>query len=283
LAEYHARANPFDWSNGFTTSRASAGSEFIFAVAGISTHIPRVHSSPLLFAPEFRATRRGSASGELEPASLADIFPDYHDQDRVAVVANTWEESFLRNAAGITALTALFYDAQRATGKSFYTYPSHYLLLCEDPQGVATRTGRRHLSTEEAGRPWSNVDVWPETQWLRVAPDAISLLRMVFAQHIHRLFWPRDLPVTAFGQLLPGYMRLIIESRLKAVYFYNSSEPNLQIEASPKARELLGLSPKYFPTAVTPPTESWYRVEPKEKFMQLVAGCFEKTPASEPD
>ena len=237
-----------------------------------------MHSSPLLFASEFQATRHDPARPTAEPVALADAFADYHSQDRVVIIANRWEDTFVQNAAGITALTAMFYDAQRATGKPFYTYPSHFLLICEGPDGIKTRTGVRPLAIGAAGRPWGHLDVWPETQWIGVAPDTGSLLKAVFALHAHRLFWPEDLFIAASGAPLPSYMRLILGSRLKAVYLYNTASPNLRIGASARAREMLEITPKLFASDFAPPTESKYRSIDSEAFLTLVDGCFEKSP-----
>ena len=210
--------------------------------------------------------------------SLADVFADYHPQDRVAVVSPVWEEAFVENAVALTALTALFYDAQRKSGRPFFDYPSHYLLLCRHAESIQTRRGLQALSVEEAGRPWGQVDLWPETQWLGVAPDAASLLRAIFALHTHRLFWPEHYPVVAPEQPLPAYMRRILASRLKAVYLYNSTMANWEIGASPGAQELLAPTPGLFAADFPPPVRNAHRVVDSETFLTMVDACFAKEP-----
>ncbi|MBL9215690.1 MAG: hypothetical protein JNG83_09465 [Opitutaceae bacterium] len=242
-----------------------------------------MHSSPVLFAPEFRASRRRPGGDESAPLDLAEVFPDYHAQDRVAIVAPTWEDSFLANAAGVCALTALFYDAQRATRRPFYTYPSHYLLLCHGAEGLPTRQGVRPLSPEKAGYPWGSLDVWPETQWLAVPRDTSALLRTIFAQHIHRLLWPESLPIEFSGPPLPGYMRLIIGSRLKSVHYYDAAEPDLRIEASARAHAILDHAPRLFAGDFAPPRESRYRTVAPADFMARVAAGFGPAPAAAED
>ena len=100
---------------------------------------------------------------------MADAFSGYHPQDRTVIVSLVWEDAFLQNAVAVTALTALFYDAQRALGPPFYTYPSHYLLACKGADGIRTRGGAIPLSVQEAGRPWGHLDLWPDTQWIEAS------------------------------------------------------------------------------------------------------------------
>jgi hypothetical protein len=237
-----------------------------------------MHSSPLLFGSEFPTAVRDGDAPILRSAPLAEAFADYHPQDRIVIVAPDWEETFVQNAAGVAALTALFYDALRATGKPFYSYPSHYLLFCQHADGIHTRRGPQAMTPAAAGKPWGHLDVWPETQWLGSAPDTSSLLRQIFALHTHRLFWPEDLPVVPAGEPLPSYLRLILASRLKAVYLYNTAEPTLRIEASPRACELLDAGPRLFAADFSPPRESRYRVIDGEAFAARVGACFAKAP-----
>ena len=237
-----------------------------------------MHSSPFLFGKEFKATRLASVNGGFGATSVADAFADYHSQDRVAIITPDWEAGFAQNAVAVTALTALFYDAQRSLGRAFYTYPSHYLLVCRDADGIRTSGASKPPSLQAAGRPWSHLDVWPETQWSEVPSDTSSLLRTIFALHAHRVFWPEDLPLSAKGERLPAYIRLILASRLKAVYFYNSAAPNLEITASAGARELLEATPKFFSPGFVPPDRGQYRIVDPKSFLDTVADCFETAP-----
>ena len=230
-----------------------------------------MHSSSLLFASEFQAFQLG-ITGTI---ALADAFSGYHPQDRTVIVSLVWEDAFLQNAVAVTALTALFYDAQRALGPPFYTYPSHYLLACKGADGIRTRGGAIPLSVQEAGRPWGHLDLWPDTQWIEASSDAISLLQTIFALHAHRVFWPEDMAVGFVGKRLPGYVRRILASRLKAVYFYNPAAPNLEIAASAGARKLLERTPQLFPGGFPPPDRGRYRVVEGEAFLSRFDDCFE--------
>jgi hypothetical protein len=237
-----------------------------------------MHSAPRLFGQEFPVVNLGAAGASSRASSLADAFPDYHAQDRTAVVAPDWEAGFVQNAAAVTALTALFYDAQRSSGRLFYTYPSHYLLLSRDDRGICTSGAAKPASLAAAGRPWGNLDVWPETQWSEGPGDTISLLRAIFALHAHRVFWPEDHAVTLVGARLPHYVRLILASRLKAVYFYNTAAPSLEISLSAGARELLAATPRVFSPQFLAPERGRYRVVDSETFLRPFESCFEAAP-----
>ena len=112
-----------------------------------------MHSSSLLFASEFQVFQPG-IFGRIP---LAEAFADYHPQDRTVIVSSVWEDAFEQNAVAVTALTALFYDALRALARPFYTYPSHYLLVCKGADGIRTRSGASTGDPSTPGRWWAEV------------------------------------------------------------------------------------------------------------------------------
>lgn len=228
-----------------------------------------MHSSPYLFPEQISALRLP----EGKQCGLHEIFPDYHPQDRVAVVSHVWEDAFEGAAAALTALTALFYEAQRSSGKPFFNYPAHYLLIHQDLQNVRTRSGHEAL-TEGLARPWALLDVWPDTQWIAMPDDAHALLNSLFTLHIHRVFLPARFAQTGQGPLLPDYARKMMGSRLKSVCLYHADHPDFRLETTAYAGELVAKAAKALNPSLPAPLRADYRRMESGAFLDRCAGCF---------
>ena len=58
------------------------------------------------------------------------------------------------------------------------------------------------------------------------------MLKRVFDWQINRLFWPEDYLPDAEDMSLPTHVQRILRARLRTVYYYNTSQPNLAIHAT---------------------------------------------------
>jgi len=262
-----------------------------------------MHTSQQLRSSHFEY-RRPDAGGRV---AFSAFCAEYHDQDRVGVVSPRLEDGILYTSYALLALTTAFYDVQRAGGTDFFIYPQHLAIIGQGPSGdsgkrteagIATGAGSLDLSLDEAGigGAWAWLDVWPASNWhtARAAPTA--MLRKVFDLHINRLFWPQDfLPeprqerTTDNGEdahhPLPDYARRILSTRLKSVYYYNTSTPTVEISAAQPAVDIVQFSFERLPEAVrqtlekeAQPVHSMgyesYRQVSVEDFIEDMEACF---------
>jgi hypothetical protein len=72
------------------------------------------------------------------PASLADVFEGFSDQDRLGVVVRRPCGAVGASALICATITA-FYDIQRARGPDFFVYPEYYLFHVGGPHGDHAR------------------------------------------------------------------------------------------------------------------------------------------------
>ena len=197
-----------------------------------------MHTSSILKATDFRY--RWSDSGE--PADFGAFCPDYHENDRLAVVCTCLEDGVLHTGYGLLAVATAFYDVLRERGGEFFDYPRHFAFVDVDEKGVSTRGERVNLDHAALAAPWSNLDVWPESQCIEAPGTAAEMLRKVFEFQINRVFWPEGLaPGTdeAGDEPLPDYARQLLDSRLKSVHYYASTASTLEIHAGPPAVDLV--------------------------------------------
>ena len=154
------------------------------------------------------------------------------------------------------------------------------------------------MTLDEAGigGAWAWLDVWPASNW-HIAPVApAAMLKKVFDLHINRLFWPygfipkrRPEQETRNGEYahptLPEYARKMLTTRLKSVYYYNTSAPTVEISAAPPAVDIVQFSFERLPEAVrqtletdTKPTHSpgheSYRQVCVDDFLEDMEDCF---------
>lgn len=231
-----------------------------------------MHTSALFQATDFRYWRiEGQGSVD---ARFAELFPEYHELDRVGVVSLRAADGIRYVGTTLLALTTAFYDARRARGSGFFDYPRHFALL-----GMGEGSGEADLAA--VGPAWSNLDVWPESSWIAAPPTAAGMLRAACDLQITRLFWPDGLGPVPNALPLPGWMSKLLGSRLKAVCLYRAASPTMRIEGGPAAVSLLerslgrlGADPG---KAGALGIDEFRRVAPGE-FLEQMAGCFEQEP-----
>jgi hypothetical protein len=252
-----------------------------------------MHTSKILQSTDFQYR---SLQGDVSiPADFATFCPDYHALDRVGVVSPCLEVGIRHVGYALLALTTAFYDVLRAEGNDFFDYPHHFAFLDANPAGVRTRLGRVALAQASMGAPWGGLDVWPDSNWIMAPESAAGMLKKVFDWQISRLFWPEDFVVGPEAQRFPVYVRRLLSTRLKSVYYYNTRTPSLAMHVTPQVEELVHKSlhrlpaeiSAQYPLSATPdntassphawPYVARYRRVSVAAFLDTMAGCFETT------
>ena len=268
-----------------------------------------MHTSQALRSSHFEYRRPGSG-GRVPFSSFC---AGYHDQDRVGVVSPRLEDGILHTGYALLALTTAFYDVQRAGGGDFFIYPQHIAIIGQDSLtisygraengsadrvGIATGAGCLDLTLDEAGigGAWAWLDVWPKSNWFTAPAAPTAMLKKVFDLHINRLLWPQDFTPqrrqkreTENGDTtdrsLPDYARRILRTRLKSVYYYNTSSPTVEICAAPPAVKIVQMSIERLPAAVRktlaqvappgrPPGHESYRQVNVDDFLEDLEASF---------
>ena len=169
-----------------------------------------MHTSEILDPADCTLCRCGTSGATETP--FASWFPDYHPEDRIAVVAGNALDTVLVTGGMFLGCTALFYDRLRSRGERFYDYPRHWVMVAGD------RDARRMAPA------WSWLDVWPDSQWVETAPNRSDLLNHIFRLQINRLFWP-ETGFAEIGEVLPIHVRRLLESRVKSICYYGAEHP----------------------------------------------------------
>jgi len=120
----------------------------------------------------------------------------------------------------LLALTTAFYDLLRARAVDFFDYPHHFAFLDINHAGVRTHAGRLVLDHAAIGSPWGGLDVWPGSNWIVGPGSASGMLKKVFDWQISCLFWPEDLCTGSDEPRFPSYIRRLLSTQLKTVYYY---------------------------------------------------------------
>jgi hypothetical protein len=197
-----------------------------------------MHTRAILRFDHFRTS---GAEGRC-PLGFPHLCPEYHPQDRIAVVAPQLDAAVSGTARALLACTTAFYDASRDRGNDYFDYPQHFCILDADGQTVNTTRGRVEADIAAVAAAWSNLDVWPECKWHCTDGTSNAMLRKVFELQIDRVFWPEGFSTPDDDPPLPAYMRRTLMSHLKQVCYYNASEPTVNIHAGGPALELVKAS-----------------------------------------
>lgn len=201
-----------------------------------------MHTSTLLTPADFSFERRVAGRGEA--ISLAQAFPDYHPQDRVAVVWSDASAAVVRTGVGILALTTAFYESlrQQQAGE-FFDYPQHFSLEFATNAPEATPES---APVNEHGRAWSMLDVWPECKRKTIRGGVSEALAAIFELQINRVFWPASWwsrvghePAGA----VPNHIARMLRTSLKQTLLYRdadgasaSATPATDLASSPSLR-----------------------------------------------
>ena len=245
-----------------------------------------MHTSTRLTAADFQY-RRHTPTGTVK-TDFTTFFPDYNEQDRVGIVSLTLEDGILHTGVALLAITTSFYDIMRDRSDSFFDYPMHFALIgaCED--GVLTRQGRQKLEREAVGAAWGWLDVWPNSNWIMSPDSATGMMDSVFRNQINRLFWPQNLTSHGDETPLPAYIRQLLAGRLKSVYYYDTTDPTIEIHASERGVKIIQESIERLPNggsdvrvvslreSLSVPYVQQYRQVEVKDFLDTMQPCFER-------
>ncbi len=247
-----------------------------------------MHTSHILQSDNFQYWQKEQDA--LVQVDFDTCFPDYHSVDRIGVVAPHLEDGVLYTKYALLAATTTFYDGLRARGGEFFDYPHHFAFCDVTAEGVAIQGGRQRLDQTTFGA-WSGLDVWPESQWIQASGSVESMLQHVFAWQINCLFWPEPFMPTVGIEQLPVYVKPLLAARLKTVYYYNTTQPDVEIHVNetvealvrekvlPRLPEPVRALPQ--PTATPAPADSHfpyveqYRRVSVDAFLADMAPCFQ--------
>lgn len=234
-----------------------------------------MHTSTELQADHFQYALL--QSGTETALTFDGMFPDYHRQDRVAVVGATMEGTVRAARGTLLALTTGFYDALRARGGAFFDYPQHFCILAGDERGIRTQSGFMPMDLATIGKPWTMLDVWPESKWHTAPPTAAGLMRSVFAMQIDRLFWPESLKSrlpTGEGARLPDYIRKTLGTHLKQVWYYDTTWPTHRVTWGNAAQAMIDQSEGPLLKLLNEPPPARQRDDRTERFRLVPVDSF---------
>ena len=199
-----------------------------------------MHTSNVLQSSDFQYVRR-APDGSSGPGMKA-LYPDYQTSDRVGVVSPCVEDGLLNAGYALLGLTTTFYDCLRSRTADFFDYPQHFAFLGATADGLLSY-GRPVPADEMAlEATWGNLDVWPDSQWLFAPVTATAMIKKVFDFQINRLFWPQNLVPQPGEGRLPGYLRTMLGTRLKSVCYYNTVDPDLEIQVTQVVEDMVRAS-----------------------------------------
>ena len=239
-----------------------------------------MHTSTLLKSSDFQYWRL--AEDERISVGFKGLCPDYHELDRVGVISPCIEDGILYTGGVLLALTTAFYDVLRSRETDFFDYPQHFAFIGVS-EGAVHTYGER-LPMDRIGTGWGNLDVWPHSKWIATPRSATGMLNKVFDFQINRLFLPHDFKLGSDESPLPAYARKMLSTRLKAIYYYNTPIPNVEICASQQVADLIQKSIAEFPNAeseVEHPAQSnfpyvgRYQQVGVDDFLEDMMDCFE--------
>ncbi|MGQ4809239.1 hypothetical protein NKDENANG_02654 [Candidatus Entotheonellaceae bacterium PAL068K] len=197
-----------------------------------------MHTSTVLRSGDFQYWLVDD-QGPSTQVDFAAFCPHYHEQDRIGVVAPRLDTGVRHTGYALLALTTSFYDVLRQRTSDFFDYPHHFAFLDVDQAGVSMPGTRAQRDLEELGGPWSALDVWPDSNWILASGTVAGMLKKVFDWQINRLLWPEGFMPSPGAAAFPDYMRKILRTRLKTVYYYNTAQPTIEIRVTPAVAALL--------------------------------------------
>lgn len=239
-----------------------------------------MHTSKLLRATDFQYWRL--TEGERTSIDFEEFWSDYHELDRVGVISPCLEDGILYAGDALLALTTAFYDVLRARETDFFDYPQHFAFIGAS-EGVVHTRGER-LPMDRIGTGWGNLDVWPDSKWIPTQGSVAGMLKKIHDFQINRLFLPHGFKPGSEELLLPAYARKMLATRLKAVYYYNTPVPNVEIRGSQQVADLVRRSVAEFPASESEvehpaqtdfPSTGRYQQVSVDNFLEDMVGCFD--------
>ena len=239
-----------------------------------------MHTSKLLSSSDFQYWQL--TENERISVDFKGFCPDYHELDRVGVISPCIEDGILHTGDVLLALTTAFYDVLRARETDFFDYPQHFAFIGASEDTVHARGER--LPMDRIGAGWGNLDVWPDSKWIPAPGSATGMLKKIHDFQINRLFLPHGFKSDNDESRLPAYVRKMLETRLKTVYYYNTPIPNVEIRASKQVADVIQRSIAEFPNVEREtqqpiqsdfPSVGRYRQVSVDDFLTDMVGCFD--------
>ena len=212
-----------------------------------------MHTSKLLASSDFQYWQLDR--DRFVKVDFGAVCPDYHELDRVGVVSPHLEDGVFNTSAVLLSLTTAFYDVLRLHSDDFFDYPQHFAFIGTSHDGVHTRNGRLPVDDASIGAAWGNLDVWPDSKWITVPGTATEMMKKAVDFQINRLFWPEDFKLSQDGGRLPAYARKMLKTRLKAIYYYDTTTPTVEIHVSQQVADLVRESIAQLPGVEGTPTD----------------------------
>ena len=154
--------------------------------------------------------------------------PDYYSRDRIAIVNPFCNQGLLGGSRTIFAFTAAFYESLRSKQEPFFNYPQHFTLFIG---------GENPIPAEDC-KPWTMLDVWPDSQWLHCANNVNSIIQTLFKLQVNRIIWPSEWkPMNSLTKLSDSLQKILL-NRIDNVFFYNSKTSETRISISGKSYDL---------------------------------------------
>ena len=154
--------------------------------------------------------------------------PDYYSRDRIAVINLDHNEGLLGASRILFTFTAAFYESLRSINKPFFNYPQHFTLFI----------GGENPIPEKDCKPWTMLDVWPDSQWLHCENNVNSIMQTLFKLQVNRIIWPSEWKPTDSLKKLSDSLQKILMNRIDNVFYYNSKTSETRISISGKSHEL---------------------------------------------
>ena len=239
-----------------------------------------MHTSKLLKSSDFQYWQL--TENERISVDFNGFCLDYHELDRVGVISPCIEDGIRYTGDALLALTTAFYDVLRAQETDFFDYPQHFAFIGASEGTIHARDER--LPMDRIGAGWGNLDVWPDSKWIPTPGSATGMLKKIHDFQINRLFLPHGFKPGSDESSLPSYARKMLETRLKAVYYYNAPSPNVEIHGSQQVADLVQKSLAEFPSTkseVDPSTQGdfpsvgRYQQVSVDDFLEDMVGCFD--------
>ncbi len=199
-----------------------------------------MHTSTVLRPSDFHYVRRDV--DDTLAADFTTFCPDYQTSDRIGVVSPRLEDGVVHASYAVLALTTAFYEVLRSRVDDFFDYPQHFAVIGAAGEAMLACETELPIDAALLETTWGNLDVWPDSQWLFAPSMATGMLKKVFDLQINRLFWPQALTSGPDEVPLPAYMHKMLRARLKSIYYYGTTDANVEIQVTQHVEDIVQTS-----------------------------------------
>ncbi len=203
-----------------------------------------MHSSKILRTEQFQFLK----GGEVTPSNDVYSFcPEFHEDLRLGVVSPCMEDGILGAGLGVMSFVTAFYDIQRSKSEDFFIYPKYFCFLGGSENGIHSRYADETIPLPEAGGPWGNLDVWPESQWMATDGTVTGAIEKTCECEIDYLFWPESFRPRSDDDQPGDELRERTAETIHAIFLFGCEEPEFEVRANHTPEELLERSIEHLP------------------------------------